>query len=51
MDLDDKNQLLGIEVLDPSRIDMESTLRDLANLYDIEDFSPIVKKSLIELVA
>lgn len=50
LDLDDKNQLLGIEVLDPSSIDMESVLRDLANLYDTEDFSPIIKKSLIKLV-
>jgi uncharacterized protein YuzE len=51
LDLNEDNQLLGIEILDPSRIDLKTILKDLSNQYGIDDLSSLVNKSLIELAA
>lgn len=51
LDIDEKEQLLGIEILDPSGIDLASVLRDIAERYGIDDLSSLVNKSLIELAA
>ena len=51
LDLNENNQLLGIEILDPSRIDLKAILKDLSNQYGIDDLSSLVNKSLIELAA
>ena len=49
LDLDEQGQLLGIEVLDPAGIDIESIFRDLAERYGIDDLCSLVYKSLVEL--
>jgi uncharacterized protein YuzE len=51
LDLNEDNQLLGIEILDPSRIDLKAILKDLSDQYNIDDLSSLVNKSLIELAA
>ena len=51
LDLDEQGGLLGIEVLDPSGIDMESIFKDLSERYGIGDLSSLVNKSLVELAA
>jgi uncharacterized protein YuzE len=51
LDLDDQGQVLGIEVLDPGSIDMQSVFAELAKRYNIADLSPLLSKSLVELVA
>jgi uncharacterized protein YuzE len=51
LDLNEDNQLLGIEILDPSRIDLKMILKDLSDQYGIDDLSLLVNKSLIELAA
>ncbi len=51
LDLDDQGQILGIEILDPGRIDIKSVLAELAKRYNIVDLSPLLSKSLMELVA
>lgn len=51
LDLDEQGQLLGIEVLDPAGIDIESVLKKLSERYGIDDLSSLVSKSLIELAA
>lgn len=49
LDLDEQGQLLGIEVLGPSSIDLEYILKDLAKRYGIDDLGSLVTKSLVEL--
>ena len=51
LDLDGQGQLLGIEVLDPAGIDIESVLRGLSERYGVDDLSSLVNKSLVELAA
>ena len=51
LDIDENEQLLGIEILDPSGIDLASVLKDIAERYGIDDLSSLVNKSLIELAA
>jgi uncharacterized protein YuzE len=51
LDLDEKGQLLGIEVLDPAGIDIESVLRSISGQYGVDDLSSLLSKSLIELAA
>jgi uncharacterized protein YuzE len=51
LDIDENEQLLGIEILEPSGIDLASVLRDIAERYGIDDLSSLVNKSLIELAA
>ena len=51
LDLDEQGRLLGIEVLDPSGVDMESIFKDLSERYGIGDLSSLVNKSLVELAA
>ena len=51
LDLDERGQLLAIEVLDPGSIDIQSIFRELAELYSIDDLSSLVNKSIIELAA
>jgi len=51
LDLDERGQVLGIEVLDPGSIDMQSIFKGLADHYGIEDLSSLVNKSIIELAA
>ena len=51
LDLDGQGQLLGIEVLDPAGIDIESVLKKLSERYGIDDLSSLVSKSLVELAA
>ena len=51
LDIDENEKLLGIEILDPSGIDLASVLRDIAERYGIDDLSSLVNKSLIELAA
>ena len=51
LDLDDQGQVLGIEVLDPGSIDMQSMFAELSKRYNIADLSPLLSKSLVELVA
>ncbi|MEK7398411.1 MAG: DUF2283 domain-containing protein [Candidatus Poribacteria bacterium] len=51
LDLDEQRQLLGIEILDPSSIDIASIFKELANDYGIDDLSSLVNKSLVELAA
>ena len=47
--MDEGGQLLGIEILDPSGIDVKSVLKKLSERYGIEDLSSLVYKSLVEL--
>lgn len=51
LDLDEQGDLLGIEVLDPSGINLESIFKDLSKSYGIDDLSSLVTKSLVELAA
>ena len=51
LDLDERGQVLAIEILDPGSIDIQSIFRELAERYGIEDFSLLVNKSLLELAA
>jgi uncharacterized protein YuzE len=51
LDLDEQGQVLGIEILDPGSIDMQSVFAELAKRYNIADLSSLVNKSLLELVA
>ena len=51
LDLDDQGQVLGIEILDPGRIDIKSLFAELCKRYNIADLSPLLSKSLVELVA
>jgi len=51
LDLDEHGQVLGIEVLDPGGIDIQSVLAELSKRYNIVDLSPLLSKSLVELVA
>jgi len=51
LDLDDQGQVLGIEVLDPGSIDMQSVFAELSRRYNIVDLSSLLSKSLMELVA
>ena len=51
LDLDERGQLLAIEVLDPGSIDIQSIFRELAELYSIDDLSSLINKSIIELAA
>ena len=51
LDMDEQGQVLGIEILDPGSIDMQSVFAELAKRYNIADLSPLLNKSLVELVA
>ena len=51
LDIDENEQLLGIEILDPSGIDLALVLRNIAERYGIDDLSSLVNKSLVELAA
>ena len=51
LDIDEHGQVLGIEVLDPGSIDVESVFGELSRRYGIGDLSPLFSKSLTELVA
>jgi uncharacterized protein YuzE len=51
LDLDDQGQVLGIEILDPGSIDMQSVFAELSKRYNIVDLSSLLSKSLMELVA
>ena len=51
LDLNEQGQVLGIEVLDPGSIDIKSVFAELAKRYNIVDLSPLLNKSLVELVA
>jgi len=51
LDLDDHGQVLGIEVLDPGSIDMQSAFKKLAQIYGITDLSLLINKSIMELAA
>ena len=51
LDLDERGQVLAIEVLDPGGIDIQSIFKELAENYGIDDLSSLVNKSLIELAA
>ena len=51
LDLDDQGQVLGIEILDPGSVDMQSVFAELCKRYNIVDLSPLLSKSLEELVA
>ncbi len=51
LDLDGQGQLLGIEILDPSGIDLATILKNIAKEYRIDDLSSLIYKSLVELAA
>lgn len=51
LDMDEHGQVLGIEVLDPGSLDMQSVFAELSKRYNIADLSPLLSKSLVELVA
>jgi uncharacterized protein YuzE len=51
LDLDKQGNLLGIEVLDPSSVDLQSIFKQLAIDYGIDDLSSLANKSLVELAA
>ena len=51
LDLDESGQLLAIEVLDPSSIDIQSIFKELSEHYGVENLSSLFNKSLIELAA
>ncbi|HGJ64256.1 TPA: DUF2283 domain-containing protein [bacterium] len=51
LDLDGQGQLLGIEILDPSDIDLATILKNIAMEYGIDDLSSLIYKSLVELAA
>jgi uncharacterized protein YuzE len=51
LDLDERGQVLAIEVLDPGEIDIQSVLGELAKRYGIGDLRLLLNKSLMELVA
>jgi len=51
LDLDERGQVLAIEVLEPAGIDMRATFRKLAERYGIEELGSLVDKSIIELAA
>ena len=51
LDLDEKGQLLGIEVLEPSGVDLVSIFKNIARDYGVDDLSSLVNKSLVELAA
>jgi uncharacterized protein YuzE len=51
LDLDEQGQLIGVEVLDPAGINIESILKELSERYGIHDLSSLVNKSLVELAA
>ena len=51
LDLDEGGQLLAIEMLDPSSINVESIFKELTECYGIGDLSPLIHKSLIEFAA
>ncbi len=51
LDLDDQGHVLGIELLDPASIDIQSVFAELSKRYNIADLSPLLSKSLVELVA
>lgn len=50
LDLDERGQVLGIEVLDPGSIDIKFVFGELAKHYGIGDLSSLFSKSLTELV-
>lgn len=49
LDMDEQGHLLGIEVLDPSSIDIESIFKELSQRYGIDDLTSLASKSLVEL--
>jgi uncharacterized protein YuzE len=51
LDLDDQKQLLGIEILDPSSINIKSVFKAIAERFGIDDLSSLVDKSLVDLAA
>ena len=51
LDLDERGQVLGIEVLDPGSIDIQSVFGELAKRYGVSDLSSLLNKSVMELVA
>lgn len=51
LDLDEQGQVLGIEVLDPGSINIQSVFAELSKRYNIVDLSSLLSKSLVELVA
>lgn len=51
LDLNEQGEVLGIEVLDPGNLDMRSIFKDIAETYEIQDFSSLIDKPLIELAA
>ena len=51
LDLDERGQVLAIEVLDPGSIDIQAVFGQLAERYGIVDLSSLLDKSLMELVA
>lgn len=51
LDLDKQGHLLGIEILDPSGVDLELIFKQLAIDYEIDDLNSLVNKSLVELAA
>lgn len=51
LDLDEAGQILAIEVLDPSSIDIQSIFKELSERYGVENLSSLFNKSLIELAA
>jgi uncharacterized protein YuzE len=51
LDLNEQGQLLGIEVLDPRNLDMRLVFKDIAETYEIPDFSSLIDKPIIELAA
>jgi len=51
LDLNEQGQLLGIEVLEPGSLDMRLVFKDIAEVYEIQDFSSLIDKPLSELAA
>ncbi|HIE26187.1 TPA: DUF2283 domain-containing protein [Candidatus Poribacteria bacterium] len=50
-DLNEQGQLIGIEVLEPGSLDMQLVFRDIAETYEIQDFSSLIDKPISELAA
>jgi uncharacterized protein YuzE len=51
LDQDDQKKLLGIEILDPSSINIKSVFKAIAERFGIDDLSSLVDKSLVDLAA
>jgi uncharacterized protein YuzE len=51
LDLDERGQLRGVEMLEPGSLDMRLVFKDIAETYEIQDFSSLIDKPISELAA